>query len=188
MSHSYRLRRMAKLLHEGAVLAYPTEGVFGLGCDPRNDAAVRRILQIKRRDISLGLILIAARESQLRHYFCDLDESCMTQVRATWPGPVTWVLPARQGISPLISGGRKTIAVRVTDHPDASALCDAFGGALISTSANVSGRKAAITRLGVQRHLGELVDGIVKGSVGTLRGPSEIRDATNKNHLVRKAI
>jgi L-threonylcarbamoyladenylate synthase len=174
---------MASLLRAGAVIAYPTEGVYGLGCDPQNQAAVERILRLKGRSAGKGLILIGADETQLWPYIRMVDEVRMAQVRATWPGPVTWVFPARDDINPLISGGRRTVAVRVTSHPGAAALCAAFGGALVSTSANVSGAKPARTRLRVQRELGAYIDGIARGRVGDRRQPSTIRNVADAQIL-----
>lgn len=180
---TFEVRRMAKLLRAGGVIAYPTEGVYGLGCDPRNQAALERILRLKGRSASKGLILIGADESQLWPFIQTVDDARMSQVRASWPGPVTWVFPARDGINPLISGGRRTVAVRVTSHPAAAALCAAFGGALISTSANVSGVKPARTRLRVLRELGAHIDGIARGRVGDRRRPSTIRNVADAQIL-----
>jgi len=167
---------MINLLRAGGVIAYPTEGVFGLGCDPRNGDALQRILRIKGRLASKGLFLIGASESQLWRYACTVDDARMSTVRDTWPGPVTWIFPARDELSPLITGGRNTVAVRVTSHRGAAALGAKFGGALISTGANLSGARPARTRLHVQRVFGERVDGIAPGRVGELQGPSMICD------------
>ncbi len=180
---TFHVRRMASVLRSGGVIAYPTEGVYGLGCDPRNQAAVERILRMKGRSASKGLILIGADETQLWPFIRMVDDARMSQVRATWPGPVTWVFPARDDINPLISGGRRTVAVRVTSHPGAAALCAAFGGALISTSANVSGAKPARTRLRVQRELGAHIDAIARGRVGNRRQPSTIRNVADAQIL-----
>lgn len=174
---------MVNLLRAGGVIAYPTEGVFGLGCDPHNEHAIQRILRLKDRRASKGLILIAADEPSLWPYARQVDAARMAQVRETWPGPVTWIFPARDEMSPLITGGRGTVAVRVTSHPGAAALCAAFGGALISTSANRSGGRAATSRLCVQRLFGADIDGIVSGRIGARRGPSTLRDAISAQTL-----
>ncbi|MFT5449442.1 MAG: L-threonylcarbamoyladenylate synthase [Gammaproteobacteria bacterium] len=179
----FEVRRMANLLRAGGVIAYPTEGVYGLGCDPLNQAAVERILRLKGRSAGKGLILIGADETQLWPFIQIVDDARMSPVRNSWPGPVTWVFPARDDINPLISGGRRTVAVRVTSHPGAAALCAAFGGALISTSANVSGAKPARTRLRVQRELGAHIDGIARGRVGERRQPSTIRNVADAQFL-----
>jgi L-threonylcarbamoyladenylate synthase len=173
---SFRLRRAADLLRRGGLLAYATEGVFGIGCDPGNHEALCRLIAAKGRSKSKGLILIAASLEQALQHAEVPDEAMLAQVRASWPGPVTWVLPARPDVSPLVTGGRDSVAVRVTAHCGAAALCEAFGGALVSSSANLSGRPAAKSLLSARRALGGRVDAILPGQTGGLGRPSTIRD------------
>jgi len=171
-------------LRRGGVVAYPTEAVFGLGCDPHNRAAVQRILRIKRRPWHKGLILIAADFAQLRPYVLPLNDEQWTQIQASWPGPVTWLLPARPGVSRLLCGRHATLAVRVTAHKPTIALCRAFGGAVVSTSANRSGRPPACTAQALRRQLGRDVDYILPGRLGNAQRPSEIRDLAT-GHILR---
>lgn len=170
-----RLREAARRLRQGQVIAYPTEAVYGLGCDPMNAAAVQRILTIKRRPLRKGLILIAADLNQLEDYIDPLDPIALASLLVGWPGPVTWLLPARRAPR-WLRGAHATLAVRVTAHPLAAALCRAWGGALVSTSANIGGRPPARGALAVRRRLGGQVDYILAGPVGGARRPSEIRD------------
>jgi len=161
----------------GGVIAYPTEAVYGLGCDPLEHAAVRRIFAIKQRDQTKGLILIASDMAQLLPFMAGLSGDILSKLKASWPGPVTWVVPAAPALPFWLSGGRSTLAVRVTAHPIASALCRELGMALVSTSANRSGRPPARTALAVRTQLGDGVDEIVAGPVGGLNRPTEIREA-----------
>ena len=124
----------------GGVIAYPTEAVFGLGCLPENRAAVERVLAIKRRSWRKGLLLIGSDLAQLERFVVLPSGRRRKDVIASWPGPVTWVLPATRHAPSWISGGRDSVAVRLTDHPLARELCAAVGQALVSTSANVSRR------------------------------------------------
>lgn len=163
-------------LRAGGIVAYPTEGVFGLGCDPRAGAAVERLIALKGRPESAGLILIAAEFSQLAPFLAPLAPELEARASATWPGPVTWVWPARADIDPRLSGGRATLAVRVTAHPTAAALCHGFGGALVSTSANRHGAPPARTAAEVARAFGDELDAVVDAPTGGARGPTEIRD------------
>jgi L-threonylcarbamoyladenylate synthase len=164
-----------RVLRKGGVIAYPTEAVFGLGCDPNNKTAVQRILNVKQRSPAKGFILIAATLTQLKPFVEPLDVLSRKRVVATWPGPVTWLLPARN--APVwLRGCHDTLAVRVTAHPPAAALCQAWGGPLVSTSANLSGRPPARSALQVHRRLGSLVDCIVPGTTGGAIQPTEIRD------------
>ena len=170
---SGQLAQAARIIQKGGVVAYATEYCFGLGCDPRNRAAVLRLLRIKRRPVQKGLILIAAGVNQLAPYVDDIPAS----VLATWPGPHTWLLEPREGVPGWITGDHARIAVRVTGHPQAAALCKAVGMAIVSTSANrAGGEPTRRFRDTVRRFHGE-VDYILPGRVGDAPAPTPIRDA-----------
>lgn len=166
-------------LSRGEVIAYPTEGVFGVGCDPDSPAAVQALLDVKARDKAKGLILIAADLSQLDGYiaFDSLSEAVKTDVLATWPGPVTWVMPAGKKITDWVTGQFDTVAVRVSDHPDVRALCLAYGKPITSTSANLSGEAPCRSVDEVIAQLGDRVPCILDGKIGGRDKPTEIRDA-----------
>jgi L-threonylcarbamoyladenylate synthase len=176
VSSRHKLRLAARCIEAGCILAYPTEAVYGLGCDPWNGDAVQRLLAIKWRPQHKGLILIAASAAQLEPFVEPLDETRMRVVLATWPGPVTWLLPARAGAPGWLTGRHPTIAVRVTAHPLAAALCEAAGSALVSTSANLSDRPPARSSLQVRRALGAQLDLILVGECGNSARPTTIRD------------
>lgn len=171
----------AALLRRGGVLAYPTEGVWGLGCDPMNAEAVQRILNIKQRDVAKGLILIAAAPAHLDRYvdLAALPGERRQIVLASWPGPHTWIVPASAQAPKWITGAHSGIAVRVTGHPVASALCQAFGGALVSTSANRAGATAPERYDQLDPALLADIDGVLQGATGGLGGATRIRDACN---------
>src|SRR5512134_2349746 len=145
----FHLRHAVRSVRAGGVIAYPTEAVFGLGCDPANQAALKRLLAIKRRPIHKGVILIAACLEQFLSYLLPLDAEALAKVSSTWPGPVTWLIPARPNVPKWLRGQHSTLAVRVTAHPLAAALCRLWGRPLVSTSANLSGRPPARTALAV---------------------------------------
>ena len=171
----WHIKRAVAILHQGGIVAYPTEGVWGLGCDPGNSAAVLRLLALKRRPWQKGLILIAADYEQIAPFIA-ATPAMLERVRATWPGPVTWLLPAQDTTPPWLRGVHRSVAVRLTAHPLAAALCRRFGGALVSTSANLAGHPAARSRLQVMRCFGATLDYIVPGAAGGLPRPTEIRD------------
>ncbi len=167
----------ARHLHEGGVIAYPTEGVWGLGCDPFDEAAVLRILRLKQRSVEKGLILVAAGIDQIGALLAPLGAAERAMVLASWPGPTTWLLPdPDQRVPAWIKGKFATVAVRVSAHPGVIRLCRAFGGPLVSTSANPSDLPPALTRLRVVTWFGGRVDYVVLGRLGGQRGPSTIRD------------
>ncbi len=185
MSASLTLYEAARVLHRGGVIAYPTEAVWGLGCDPINEAAVLRLLALKQRDIAKGLILIAG---ALEQFDGLLDWQALPvdradAVYASWPGPHTWIVPASGRVPQWITGAHDGVAARVSAHPEVVALCAAFGGPLVSTSANPSGAAPP-------RALGEFaaqllvqLDGVVAGATGGLANPTQIRDARTGNVL-----
>ena len=169
----------ARLLRRGGVIAYPTEAVWGLGCDPRDGAATLRLLALKQREVDKGLILIAADEAQLAPFvdFSALDDAQRDAVRASWPGPNTWIVPASPGAPRWITGDHDGIAVRVSAHPGVIALCLAFGGAIVSTSANRAGQPAANAFAALDPAIVSGTDGVLEGDTGGLERPSVIRDA-----------
>jgi L-threonylcarbamoyladenylate synthase len=176
----------ARILRGGGVIAYPTEGVWGLGCLPLAAPAIERILTIKRRAPAKGFLLIASSVAQLEPFVLMPSGPVAQRIAASWPGPVTWVLPAREAVPWWLTGGRNSVAVRVTAHPTARRLCERVGQALISTSANISGRPPLKQVLVLRRELGGLLDYLLPGQLGGLDGPTEIRDATT-GQVVRPA-
>ncbi|GAB3745532.1 L-threonylcarbamoyladenylate synthase [Lysobacter olei] len=166
-------------LHRGGVVAYPTEAVWGVGCDPMNEAAVMRLLAIKQRPVDKGLILIAADVAQLDALvaWAALPDNRQTAVRASWPGPNTWTVPVTARVPTWIRGAHPSVAVRVSDHPTVIALCRAFGGPLVSTSANLTGQPPAFARAELDPRLLERLDAVCDGETGGLAAPTAIRDA-----------
>lgn len=170
------VERAALAAKAGGVIAYPTEAVWGLGVDPCNDDAIRCLLALKNRPRAKGLILIAANVAQIEPWLAPLSASDRARLAASWPGPVTWLVPNNGQASHWVTGDFDTVALRVTDHPLAQALCLAFGGPLISTSANPQGQEPARTSTQVQHYFGDQIQALVPGHVGARSQPSEIRD------------
>ena len=169
----------ADVLRSGGIIAYPTEGVFGLGCLPDDLAAVTRLLQIKQREPSKGLILIGADAAQFADWMDPADDLALPAADPS--NPVTWIVPASQSVSPLVRGDHNGIAVRITTHPVAKAICEQVGSPIVSTSANLSGQAVARDHAELRRQFESLVDYIVPGDCGPSSGPSEIRElATGK--------
>ncbi len=176
------LRQAVRCLRAGGLVAYPTETVYGLGCDPLDPEAVARLLALKGRPAAKGLILVAADLATLAPWL-DLPASALAPLTAPRAQPVSWVVPAAPWVPPWLTGGRDTLAVRLTSHPLARALSAAFGLPLVSTSANRSGRPPARSALQVQRRLGPGVDYLLHGRAGPHRRPSEIRDLLSGRRL-----
>jgi L-threonylcarbamoyladenylate synthase len=178
MSHVPLLDTAAAVeqLQSGQVIAYPTEAVYGLGCDPANESAVRKILAMKGRHESAGLVLIASDFSELRPWVAEVDAALMGRAMQSWPGPVTWLFPRAEGVPDYVAGNHATIAVRITAHGPSRQLCRAFGSALISTSANHTAASPARSVEEVEDYFGDQLAGILAGDLGEALNPSEIRD------------
>ncbi|WP_445495485.1 L-threonylcarbamoyladenylate synthase type 1 TsaC [Photorhabdus sp. SF281] len=175
---SLAFEKVLTSLKSEKVIAYPTEAVFGLGCDPDSERAVNELLTLKKRPWQKGLILIADNYRQLQPY---LDDNLLTEYQkevifASWPGPVTWVIPAKVGTSKWLTGQFSTLAVRVSDHPLVKQLCTFYGKPLVSTSANLNGLEPCRTAEEVRRQFGDKLS-VLDGDVGGRKNPSEIRDA-----------
>ena len=164
------------------MVAHACEGVWGLACNPWCEAAVDRILEIKKRSVSKGLIVIGHSSAVFEPELEMVDSSRRFRVQHSWPGHVTWILPT-QRFPQTVTGGRSTIAARVPDHKQARELCEAYGGALVSTSANHSSEIPARSESEVRESMGSQVDFILRGSIGDAIGPSEIRSAIDDVRL-----
>lgn len=174
-----RYIRAIRALDQGGVIAYPTEAVYGLGCDPFNQAAVGRLLRIKQRSVRKGLIVVASTIEQFSPWIADLPSTLLDRCYASWPGPVTWVVPLDLMSQPFpywITGEYDSVALRVSDHPVVKALCSGFHGPIVSTSANLAGRVALSSAVRVRLNLGQCIDEIVVGEVGISAKPTIIKE------------
>jgi L-threonylcarbamoyladenylate synthase len=176
MPSNWQKRHFIEQLHEGEVVAYPTEAVFGLGCDPLNSDAVFKLLALKGRSKSKGLILIASDFSQITPYIKPLPEAIISTLHAQVQEPTTWLLPVKKWVPKWLTGGNKTIAIRLTQHILAKELCELAGMAIVSTSANMSG--CAPMRTAHETRLKFSVKGVytLGGNVGGAKKPSRIID------------
>jgi L-threonylcarbamoyladenylate synthase len=172
--------RAARVLLGGGVIAYPTEGVFGLGCMPDDPVAVARLLYIKQRDVAKGLILIAAERAQLEAW---IDGGAARLPEPVPQTPTTWIVPASARVPYWVRGSHAGLAVRLTTNPVARRLCLAVDSPLVSTSANIAGRPVARNRFVLRRQFGPCVDYVVAGDCGPARGPSEIRELSTGDVL-----
>ncbi|HEX5352579.1 MAG TPA: Sua5/YciO/YrdC/YwlC family protein [Rhodanobacteraceae bacterium] len=169
----------AALLRNGGVLAYPTEGVYGLGCDPDDRAAFERIFAMKHRPPDQGVLLIAADIEQVRPWIGDAPEAAFTRANEAWPGAHTFIFPRSARVPEWIAGGHAGIALRVTAHASSAALCRSFGGPVVSTSANRHGEPPAHSAADIRRIFGDGPDGVLDAPLGGLDRPTPITDAVS---------
>jgi len=143
--------------------------------------AMNPLYVMKGRREAAGFVLIASEFSQLQPWVADIEKTLLEKAMKTWPGPVTWLFPRADDVPNFVAGKHATIAVRITGHKPSRALCDAFGAALISTSANHTAAKPARSAGEVEDYFGHYLGGILTGPLGGAEHPSEIRDlATGK--------
>lgn len=178
MASAFQLQRIVRIIGRGGVIGYPTEAVWGLGCDPWNAEAVERLLALKRRPWQKGLILVAAHPGQFDALLQALPEKQQAMLNASWPGPATWLVPHRESLPFWITGEHETVAIRVSAHPLIQALC-AQTGPLVSTSANPANHAPAQNRWQLERYFHRDLDGILGGTLGGERRPSVIRELTS---------
>lgn len=171
------INRAADVLLGGGVIAYPTEGVYGLGCLPDDERAIMRLLDIKQRDPAKGIILIAAQAEQLSGW---VPDDLVQRIPAPQTAkPVTWIVAPGPRAGSLLRGEHESIAVRLTTNPIAAAICTAVESPVTSTSANFSGRPVVRNRIALLKNFGPLVDYVVPGDCGAAAGASEIRRLDN---------
>lgn len=180
------LAEIAEKLTQNEVVAYPTEAVFGLGCNPQSETAVRKLLQLKNRSEEKGLILIAPHSDFLLPY---LDESRLKpehwqRLETVSEQAISWVVPAKADVPRYLKGQFETIAVRLCQVPAVVELCQAVGFALTSTSANLSGLVPCRTANEVKQQFGEDFPVLNAPTLGK-QNPSEIRDIFSQ-HIFRQ--
>lgn len=172
-----QIQLAGRYLEQGKLLAYPTESVWGLGCDPYNSAAVLRMLQIKDRPVEKGVILVISDVSQIAPLFRSLSAKQQTKITQDHSDPITWLIPDPDNlIPPWIKGDHQTVAIRLSQHPTVQALCREFGKPIVSTSANHSGQTAIKSRIKLFNEFAGKIDFFVAGILGSEKKPSQIRD------------
>lgn len=181
---TWHARRASMALKAGDVIAYPTEAVWGLGCDPANETAMKRLLALKQRPKEKGVILIAADLAQVAHLLAPLPDELRAQAESLWPGFVTCILPdLERQVPDWIRGRHDAVAVRVSRHPSVVALCRAFGGPIVSTSCNPSGRPPATTAFAARRYFNQRVQTFMVGHPDQQTGPSPILELSSGRYL-----
>lgn len=176
MTENQPVDPLVSRFYAGQIFAYPTEAVFGLGCDPDNETAVMTLLALKQRPLSKGLILVAKTYSQLLPYVNDaaIPMDKRTEILSSWPGAITWLLPKSKSAPHWITGDSPFIAVRVSQHPVIQELCSRFAKPLVSTSANLNATQPARTAKQVRSYFADKVE-LIEGELGSALMPSKIR-------------
>ena len=175
-THPWHIKRAVETLKSGGIIAYPTEAVWGLGCDPWNRLAVERLLELKSRSMHKGLILACGDMTQLSFLLRDVSSENYKILSESWPGPNTWLIPDKcHAIPQWIKGSHKTVAIRVSKHSLIKSMSALFGRPIVSTSANPAGLEPALNALRIRQYFGSQIDYCVPGALGAEQQPSRIR-------------
>jgi L-threonylcarbamoyladenylate synthase len=177
------IEKAVQALKAGNVIAYPTEAVYGLGCDPFNEEATKKLFAMKKREPNKGLILVASSWAMIEPLIVPIEPLTRLRVEANWPGPITWVFPASHNAPTWITGSHKSIAIRMSAHPVVKALCEQFGKPIVSTSANVSGYPPIRDERTLAISFKEGISETVPGKLGAQTQPSKIFDAITGERL-----
>ena len=176
MVSAFKIGLCCHIVRQGGVIAYPTETVMGLGCDPYNNEAVRHLLALKHRPEEKGLIIIGANINQLTSFIGKLSIQQQQLLSQPIAHPTTWLAPKSATAPSWITGKHDTIAIRITTHSIANKLCQHLGHALVSTSANITGQAVVKTSHELIQSFGQAIHMITNDSQPSLGTPSEIRN------------
>ena len=183
---NWHIKQASRIIKAGGIIIYPTEAIYGMGCDPLNAHAIEKLLSLKQRDINKGLLIIAADVEQIRPYVDQLDPAMLNKLVQTGPQPITWLVKASPWVPFWLRGNHATIGIRITQHPIANALCRILDQPIVSTSANISQRAPARSGICAHKYFHGRVDYFVSGPLGGFSSPSEIRDIST-NQVIRSA-
>lgn len=171
----WQLDLAVKTLKAGGIIAYPTESVFGLGCDANNLKAIARLLAIKRRSHKKGLIVLVSDIRQALPLLAPLSSEQIDKIDQASVRATTWLINKRVDLSPLLVGEHQKLAVRVTDHPVARGLCCLFGKPIISTSCNLNSKPTSKLVSNIRNKMILKIDQVVSGPCSG-QPPSQIVD------------
>jgi L-threonylcarbamoyladenylate synthase len=184
---SDKIRLAADIIQNGGVIAYPTETVYGLGANIYNATAVNRIYTLKGREQQKALIVIVHSFDLLQELVTHVSDEASLLIQHFWPGPLTMIFSAKPSVPEFITGGGKTIAIRIPNHPICRELIKACHAPLASTSANLAGGQNPTTAREVAETFGAQLDLIIDGGPSQSNIPSTVLDVTGKKvRLVRQ--
>ena len=178
-----QVKHATSIVKSGGIIAYPTESVFGLGCDPFNQKAVLTLLSLKNRSQNKGLIVIASHIQQILPLIQPIEANDLARALKTWPGHHTWIFPKSKTVPTWIAGSHDTIAVRVSSHPIVKLLCDVLNMPLVSTSANLSNQDTIGSIKDIKMQFNDKIDAFIDAPLGKQNKPSTIKVAHTLEQL-----
>ena len=183
MASAFAIRYASHQIQQGGVIAYPTETVYGLGCDPLNADAINTLCQLKQRDINKGLILLSSSLELLEDYIQPLNQQDQQKI-AKVQQPTSWIVDKSATTPDWLTGKHDTIVIRITSHPVVKKLCRHLGYPLVSSSANTRGNKPALNALQLRRYFHNELDALIISSETSSGQPSTIR-RLHDDHMIR---
>lgn len=177
MLREKELSKAVDVIQSGGIIAYPTEAVYGLGCNPFDEQAVLKLLSLKKRSVQQGLILIASNVRQILPLIKPQDPNDLARALKTWPGHQTWIFPKSKLVPSWVSGDYDSIAIRISNHPIVKQLCDKLDQPIISTSANLSKQANLNSIKHIKSTFDDKIQLYIDAPVGNETKASTIRDA-----------
>ena len=163
------LNRAVAVLNSGGVVAFPTETYYGLAVDPLNPLALNYLFTLKQRDIAKPILTLVDDRESLSSLVHEIPIIYNQLMEKFWPGPLTLIFRAKINLPAMLTAGTSTIGVRQSSHPFARQLLRAFGRPITATSANISGKEAAVDAYEVKAHFGDQID-MVGSDIQILKG------------------
>ena len=170
------------LFLQDKIFAYPTEGVWGIGCNPFSEKAVKKLINLKKRPKNKGIIVLAGSLQQLLPFTQHLSEKLKKRMNSKWPGPHTWLVPSSPDIPKWLIGPTGLVALRLSDHKTVIELTESFNMPICSSSANISGQEPAKNLDEIRTFFGNKVL-IIEGELGGLKKPTPVQNLESKEWL-----
>jgi len=181
-----QIRKAITILKNGGVVAYPTDTVYGLGACMTDTAAVDRIFQVKGRPKGMALPVLLADRLQIAEIVTSVSPAAKCLADAFFPGALTIILPKSAVVPDIITGGGRTVAFRIPNHPVPLALIKGLGKPIVGTSANLSGQPSALTAIEVQAQIGDKIDMVIDGGRCAGGIESTVIDLSGEMPIIRR--
>lgn len=182
MASTFAIRCAAHLIRHGGIIVYPTETVYGLGCDPMNYDAVTNLNHLKQREPDKGFILLAHSLSLFGNYIEELSETDQKKILDA-EQPTSWIVRAKDSLPDWLTNKQRTLAIRISHQPVVTALCQQLGHPIVSTSANPSGKRTCRNAMEAHKYFHDKVDAILINDRPLGGQPSVIKRLDNLTTL-----
>ena len=181
-----QIKQAVTILKNGGVVAYPTDTVYGLGACMTNIKAVDRIFEVKGRPKGMALPVLLADKAQIEEIVISVPLIAQRLADEFFPGALTIILPKSSVVPDIITGGGKTVAFRIPNHPVPLALIKGLGKPIVGTSANLSGQPSALTAIEVQAQIGDKIDMVIDGGRCPGGIESTVIDLSGEKPVIRR--